>query len=121
MLGHERGNHPRHERQAHRRRTGDLQRAALEAANVLRRARNALDPDQRALYFLIQRHGFGGRLQTPLDPVEQGKADVFLEAGNQSRRRRLRDVQHFRGAGDGLAEDHCPERFELTQIHSFIP
>lgn len=119
MLGHERGDGPGQERQAHGRCAGDVQRTTLQIADVLGGARDPLDAQQRTLHFLIQRHGFGGGLQAPLDAVEQAETDVFLQAGDQPGRGRLGDVQHFGGAGHRLPQDHCTKGFQLAKVHRF--
>ncbi|MCY1518674.1 hypothetical protein D9M68_533970 [compost metagenome] len=115
---HERGDGARQERQCQRGRGRNLHGAALHVSNLLRRLRNPVDPHQRALHFVKQGLRLGGGMQPAPHPLEQRKADCFLQVGNQPCGGWLGDVQHLGGPRDGLAEHHGAKGFQLADLHA---
>jgi len=91
-----------------------VRRAAGRRANLLGGLRDAIEPDERALDFLVQHARLRGGRETPLLPLEQHEPDARLQIGDQPAHGRLRNMQIARRARDRMALHHGAERFDLA-------
>src|SRR3546814_2729126 len=68
------------------------------------------------IYLTEQALCLRGCIQPPLDAFEQRKTDPGLGVGQQAADRRLRDMQHLRGAADRTRAHHRSEDLDLAKI-----